>query len=185
MEDVNEHGIDVLEQVNEMSLDVDEVFYNSPAGVLYDQALRYEKGSMIVSSGALAVQSGKKTGRSPLDKRVVEEESSVDDIWWGKVNVKLDYNSFLTNRERAVDYLNTRQRLYVVDGFGGWEEEYRIPVRVITSRAYHALFMQNMLVPPRDDELVEFETGGAQKPFVIFNAGVFPCNRQTAGMTSS
>jgi phosphoenolpyruvate carboxykinase (ATP) len=179
------HGLDVLEQVNEMALDVEEVFYNSPAGVLYDQALRYEKGSMIVSSGALAVQSGKKTGRSPLDKRVVEEESSVDDIWWGKVNVKLDYNSFLTNRERAVDYLNTRQRLYVVDGFGGWDEDYRIPVRVITSRAYHALFMQNMLVPPEPEELVHFEKGGAQKPFVIFNAGVFPCNRQTAGMTSS
>merc|ERR1711920_427352 len=62
---------------------------------------------------------------------------------------------------------------------------YRVPVRVITSRAYHALFMQNMLVKPREDELVEFEKGGKQKPFVIFNAGVFPCNRQTAGMTSS
>merc|ERR1711979_91978 len=45
--------------------------------------------------------------------------------------------------------------------------------------------MQNMLVPPRDDELAEFEKGGKQKPFVIFNAGVFPCNRQTEGMTSS
>merc|ERR1711972_874430 len=73
---------------------------------------------------------------------------------------------------------NTRRRLYVVDGFGGWEEDYRVPVRVITSRAYHALFMQNMLVPPREEELVEFEKGGKQKPFVIFNAGVFPCNRQ-------
>merc|ERR1711920_1028587 len=62
---------------------------------------------------------------------------------------------------------------------------YRVPVRVITSRAYHALFMQNMLVKPREEELVEFEKGGKQKPFVIFNAGVFPCNRQTEGMTSS
>merc|ERR1719393_1232011 len=137
-----QHALDVLDQVNDLKLDVNEIYYNSPAGVLYDQALRYEKGSMIVSSGALAVQSGKKTGRSPLDKRVVEEESSVDDIWWGKVNVKLDYKSFLTNRERAVDYLNTRTRIYVVDGWGGWEPAYRVPVRVITSRAYHALFMQ-------------------------------------------
>merc|ERR1711920_177584 len=62
---------------------------------------------------------------------------------------------------------------------------YRVPVRVITSRAYHAPFMQNMLVKPREEELVEFEKGGKQKPFVIFNAGVFPCNRQTEGMTSS
>merc|ERR1719246_188726 len=173
---------DILQGVNELSLDVDEVYYNSPAGVLYEQALRHEKGSAIVSSGALAVKSGKKTGRSPLDKRVVYEESSKDDVWWGKVNVKLDIKSFMTNRERAVDYLNTRKRLYVVDGFGGWEEEFRVPVRVITSRAYHALFMQNMLVAPTDAEMDEFYK---TKPFVIFNAGVFPCNRQTEGMTSS
>jgi len=51
---------------------------------------------------------------------------------------------------------------------------------VITTRAYHALFMQNMLVPPTQDELAEFED-----PFVIFNAGVFPANRRTEGMTSS
>merc|ERR1719291_653885 len=143
--EIGSKGLEVLEEVNSLSLDVEEIYYNSPAGVLYDQALRYEDGSAIVSSGALAVKSGKKTGRSPLDKRIVEEESSVDDVWWGKVNMKLDYKSFLTNRERAVDYLNTRKRLYVVDGFGGWEEEFRVPVRVITSRAYHALFMQNML----------------------------------------
>jgi phosphoenolpyruvate carboxykinase (ATP) len=182
--DFKAHGINVLEQVNELSLDVEEIFYNSPPGVLYQQALEHEPGSAIVSSGALAVKSGKKTGRSPLDKRVVEEDSSVNDVWWGKVNKKLDYKSFLTNRERAIDYLNTRKRLYIVDGYGGWDEAYRVPVRVITSRAYHALFMQNMLVPPRDDELVNFEKGG-QKPFIIYNAGVFPANRQTAGMTSS
>jgi phosphoenolpyruvate carboxykinase (ATP) len=175
----------VLQGVNQLSLDVDEVYYNSPAGVLYEQALLHEKGSAIVSSGALAVKSGKKTGRSPLDKRIVFEEASADDVWWGKVNKKLDYKSFLTNRERAVDYLNTCKRLYVVDGYGGWEEGFRVPVRVITSRAYHALFMQNMLVPPTDAELENFLGPNSEKPFVIFNAGVFPCNRQTEGMTSS
>jgi len=183
--DMGKHATEVMDGINELALDVEEIYYNSPAGVLYEQALANEPGSAIVSSGALAVKSGKKTGRSPLDKRVVFEEASADDVWWGKVNVKLDYKSFMTNRERAVDYLNLQKKLYVVDGFGGWEESYRIPVRVITSRAYHALFMQNMLVPPEPHELVEFEKGGSQRPFVIFNAGVFPCNRQTEGMTSS
>jgi len=182
--DLGTHGVAIMDQVNDLSLDVEELYYNSPAGVLYEQALQHEAGSAIVSSGALAAYSGKKTGRSPLDKRIVEEDMSVRDVWWGKVNVKLDYKSFLTNRERAIDYLNTRKRLYVVDGYGGWEEAYRVPVRVITSRAYHALFMQNMLVPPSKGELVNFEKGG-EKPFIIYNAGVFPANRQTSGMTSS
>jgi len=178
------HAKEISEQINSLSLDVEEIYYNSPAGVLYEQALKYEEGSSIVSSGALAVKSGKKTGRSPLDKRIVFEEASADDVWWGKVNIKLEYKSFLTNRERAVDYLNTRKRLYIVDGWGGWDHDYRVPVRVITSRAYHALFMQNMLVAPTDEE-AEMFISGKVKPFVIFNAGVFPANRQTEGMTSS
>jgi len=183
--EVMQHAMDVMTQVNAGGLDVDEIYYNSPPGVLYQQALAHEKGSQIVSSGALAVKSGKKTGRSPLDKRVVWEDESKDDIWWGKVNIALPENSFLTNRERAVDYLNLQKRLYIVDGYGGWDKDYRVPVRVITSRAYHALFMQNMLVPPTEEEMKNFESGSGQKPFMIYNAGVFPANRQTEGMTSS
>merc|ERR1719217_156439 len=147
------HALDVMAQVNTGGLDVEEIYYNSPAGVLYQQALEHEQGTQIVSSGALSVKSGKKKGGSPLDKRVVWEEESKDDIWWGKVNIALPEKSFMTNRERAVDYLNMQKRLYVVDGYGGWDPEYRVPVRVITSRAYHALFMQNMLVPPTPEEL--------------------------------
>merc|ERR1719195_2135709 len=182
---IDRHGLDIMEQVEELSLDVEEVFYNASPGVLYEQALKHEKGSRIVSSGALAVKSGKKTGRSPLDKRAVYENGcgeSAEDVWWGKVNIPLTRSSFLTNRERAVDYLNLQKRLYVIDGYGGWEEDFRVPVRVITSRAYHALFMQNMLVPPTEEEL---DIWHKEQPFIIFNAGVFPCNRQTDGMTSS
>ena len=51
---------------------------------LYEQAIKYEKGSFITSTGALATLSGAKTGRSPRDKRVVKEDSSKDDLWWGK-----------------------------------------------------------------------------------------------------
>jgi ATP-dependent phosphoenolpyruvate carboxykinase len=51
---------------------------------LYEQAIKFEKGSFITSTGALATMSGAKTGRSPKDKRVVNEETSKDDLWWGK-----------------------------------------------------------------------------------------------------
>ncbi len=116
----------------------------------YEHALRHEEGSFITSTGALCVSSGAKTGRSPADKRIVDEPQGwwafTNEVWWGKVNIKLDDESFLINRERAVDYLNTLKRIYVVDAYAGWDPKYRIKVRVITSRAYHALFMQNMLV---------------------------------------
>ncbi|KAJ1663814.1 Protein kinase C-like 1, partial [Coemansia sp. RSA 25] len=85
---------------------------NAGPALLYQQALRYEPGTAISSTGALFATSGKKTGRSPRDKRVVEEASTVDDVWWGPVNKKLSKESFSVNYERAVNYLNTRDRLY-------------------------------------------------------------------------
>jgi len=84
------------------------------------------------------------------------------------------------NRERAIDYLNTRNRIYVVDGFAGWDIRYRIRVRVVCARAYHALFMRNMLIRPSREELEHFEPD-----YTIYNAGAFPANRYTSGMTSS
>eukprot|EP00928_Gymnodinium_smaydae_P097963 TRINITY_DN89_c0_g2_i7.p1 TRINITY_DN89_c0_g2~~TRINITY_DN89_c0_g2_i7.p1 ORF type:complete len:617 (+),score=164.86 TRINITY_DN89_c0_g2_i7:84-1934(+) len=178
--------VDMEEALGEASADVTSehavIYRNAPAALLYEHAMQNEPGSHIVSSGALAVSSGNKTGRSPKDKRIVDEAISRDDIWWGKVNMKLSLNSFMTNRERAVDYLNLQEKLYVVDAWAGWEKDYRLPIRVITSRAYHAIFMQNMLVPAKPEEMEEFEKS---KPFVILNAGCFPCNRFTEGMSSA
>lgn len=62
---------------------------NAPVSLLYEDAIRNE-GAIISSSGALINFSGKKTGRSPKDKRIVYEETSKDDIWWGSVNIKMD-----------------------------------------------------------------------------------------------
>ncbi|KAH0843999.1 hypothetical protein FOPE_09091 [Fonsecaea pedrosoi] len=59
---------------------------NPSVSALYEDALVYETGTAITSSGALTAYSGSKTGRSPLDKRVVKEESSEKDVWWGPVN---------------------------------------------------------------------------------------------------
>lgn len=62
---------------------------NAPVAQLYEDAIRNE-GAIISSSGALINFSGKKTGRSPKDKRIVYEETSRDNIWWGSVNIKMD-----------------------------------------------------------------------------------------------
>ena len=136
--------------LEKQGITVSEVHRNATPAYLYEAALKFEKGSAISSTGALIAYSGKKTGRSPTDKRVVDEPESRDDVWWGNVNIKLDPQSFTINRERAIDYLNTRERLFVVDAFAGWDPKYRLKIRVITSRAYHALFMHNMLIRPTD-----------------------------------
>ena len=158
---------------------VQRVLHNAPTPVLYEEALRNEEGSYITSTGALAVSSGAKTGRSPNDKRIVEADN-LKDIWWGKVNIPMSPHAFMTVRERAIDYLNTREQLYVVDAFAGWDKDFRIRVRIITTRAYHALFMQNMLVLPTEEEQMNFVP-----EFVIYNAGCFPANKYSKGLSSS
>ena len=137
-------------------LHVAEVHRNLPPSALYEHAIRYESDASIAENGALVAYSGVKTGRSPKDKRVVRNPASENDIWWGSVNIPFDEHTFQINRQRAIDYLNTRERLYCFDGFAGWDPKYRIKVRVICSRPYHALFMHTMLIRPTREELANF-----------------------------
>jgi phosphoenolpyruvate carboxykinase (ATP) len=155
------------------------VIRNAPPGRLYEDAVSREAAA-IMSTGAIAIRSGAKTGRSPADKHVVRAPESEADVWWGSVNHPIDDHTFLLNRQRAIDYLNTRDRVYVCDGYAGWDPDCRIKVRVLCGRAYHALYMQNMLIRPTLDELREFGT----PDYVIYNAGQFPANPHTTHMTS-
>jgi phosphoenolpyruvate carboxykinase (ATP) len=161
-------------------LTVSEVHRNLPPSVLYEHAIRYEKDASIAENGGLVAYSSVKTGRSPKDKRIVRNPASEKDIWWGTVNVPLDAEAYATLRERARDYLNICERVYCFDGFAGWDQKYRIKIRVICSRPYHALFMHTMLIRPTPEELADF----GKPDFVIYNAGAFPANRLTAGMGS-
>ena len=157
------------------------VFRNPAPALLYEEAIEHEKGTAMAGTGALVVRSGDRTGRSPKDKRIVEHPASKEHVWWGDINIALDEHTFLINRERAIDYLNTCERLYVVDGYAGWDPKYRIKVRLISSRAYHALFMHNLLIRPTADELADF----GEPDYTIYNAGRFPANKYTRKMTSA
>ena len=142
--------------LSQYQLTVPEIHRNLPPSVLYEHAIRFDEGATIAENGALVAYSGQKTGRSPKDKRIVKSPSSEAEVWWGTTNVPLDPNSYRMVRQRALDYLNVCDRLYCFDGFAGWDPKYRIKVRVICSRPYHALFMHTMLIKPTFEELAEF-----------------------------
>jgi phosphoenolpyruvate carboxykinase (ATP) len=146
---------------------------------LYEDAVAFD-GGRLSASGALVSLSGEKTGRSPKEKRIVDTPGVHDDVWWGSVNIPLSTKSFEQNRARAIEHLSTCDRLYVVDGFAGWEAANRIRIRVICERPYHALFMHNMLIRPTADELAEF----GEPDYVIFGAGRGQADPDVAGNTS-
>ena len=111
----------------------DHVVRNAPPAKLYQDGLQCD-GSTISSSGAIAVTSGEKTGRCPNDKRVVDQESIHDDVWWGEINIPFSDDSYSKAREIAVKFLDDCERLYVVDGFGGWDPSNRIKKRHFDDR---------------------------------------------------
>jgi len=158
---------------------VEDVRRNPTPAELYEDAIRHEPESRIAANGALVAYSGEKTGRSPMDKHLVRRAGSEEDIWWGPVNFPIEPELFRLNRERARDHLNLADHVFCIDGFAGWDPEYRIRVRVLCSRAYHALFMHDMLIRPTQEELASF----GQPDYVIYNAGDFPAAHETTGLS--
>lgn len=162
---------------------VSTVYLNPPPGFLYEMAIKelYSgRRCAIASNGALIAYSGAKTGRSPKDKRLVEEPGSKDDIHWGKINMPLSQEAFQRNLDMAIGFLNGRPSLFVIDGFAGWAPKERIKVRIICARPYHALFMTNMLIRPTAEELQSF----GKPDWVIYNAGQCPADSHIEGVTS-
>lgn len=153
------------------------IYHNLSTAELYEMSMINNKPTdlktlrnYITSTGALAAYSGVKTGRSPKDKRIVQDESTEKDIWWGSVNIPISQKSYKMLESRSLDYLSSRPRLYVVDGYAGWDPKFRIRVRVVTCRTYHALFMRNMLIVPTPEELSR-DFSNEEPDYHIFNSG--------------
>lgn len=153
--------------LTQYGITTDSILRNPAPARLYQEALLREKGSVISSTGALVALSGEKTGRSPTDKRIVKHPDSANHVWWGDINRPFSEASHDANRAIAKTFLNSCKKLYVIDGFAGWNDTDQIKVRVITSRAYHALFMHNMLMRPTAEQLANF----GEPDYVIYNAG--------------
>jgi phosphoenolpyruvate carboxykinase (ATP) len=172
---MSEHRIELLSH----GIFASGVVRNPAPAILYEDAIRGDDG-MLASSGAMIALSGGKTGRSPKDKRIVRSLESQREIWWGNVNIPLSDHAFRICRKRAQDYLTRCPKLYVIDGYAGWDPQYRLKVRVVCSRAYHALFMRNMLIRAKASELADF----GQPDYTIYNAGSFPADPEVEGISS-
>ncbi len=166
--------------LNPYGISVTNFRRNASPATLYEKALEDKEGGRISDKGAIVIYSGKHTGRCPKEKRIVKHPDSETNVNWDKINIPLSDHTFMINRERAIDFLNTQNHLYVLDGFASADPKYRIKIRLICSRAYHAIFMHNMLIHPSQEELETF----GKPDYIIYNAGEFPANQYTDGMTS-
>lgn len=127
------------------------VYRNLSAPQLIERAIARGEG-VLASNGALCVQTGKYTGRSPSDKFIVDEPGFREEVDWNKVNVPISTKKFDLLYRRMLAYVQGRE-LYVFDGFVGADPSYRLGVRVINELASHNLFAHQMFLRPTPEEL--------------------------------
>ncbi len=153
--------------------DAAEIIYNPSYDLLFDEETRpgltgYEHG-VVTTSGAVAVDTGIFTGRSPKDKYLVRDDLTRDTVWWADQGKgKNDNKPLSQDTWNSLKYLITNQlsgkRLFVVDAFCGANADTRLKVRFITEVAWQAHFVKNMFIRPDENELHDFEPD-----FIVMN----------------
>ena len=127
----------------------------------------YEKG-VLTNTGAVAVDTGIFTGRSPKDKYIVYDDSSKEHVWWTSDAAKNDNKPMTPETWKSLKELVTGElsgkRLFVIDAFCGASEHHRLAVRIITEVAWQAHFVKNMFIRPTEEELKTFKPD-----FVVLN----------------
>jgi len=139
--DLKNHGI----------TNVRKVYWNLTTEALIEESLFREEGQ-LTHMGALVVRSGNHTARAAQDKYVVRESETEDYIWWGEYNRPISSEKFEDILSRLLGYLQGRD-IFVQDAFAGSDDNYKMPIRVITEYAWHSHFSRNMFILPetRDD----------------------------------
>jgi phosphoenolpyruvate carboxykinase (ATP) len=132
------------------------VHENLPPARLVEAAVRRREG-MIAGSGTLACCTGKRTGRSPKDRFIVENAVTKDRVAWGAVNQPYSSENFEALLAKAVAYLENLEEVWVVDAHAGADPRYRLNVQVVTEHAWQALFARQLFRRPDADELEGFE----------------------------
>ena len=127
----------------------------------------YEKG-VLTDTGAVAVDTGIFTGRSPKDKYIVYDDSSKEHVWWTSDAAKNDNKPMIPETWKSLKALVAGElsgkRLFVIDAFCGASEHHRLAVRIITEVAWQAHFVKNMFIRPTEEELKTFKPD-----FVVLN----------------
>jgi len=139
------------QSLRDLGLDnLGRVYWDLPTAALYEEAIRRYEGTLC-HLGPLVVRTGQYTGRLPQDRFFVREPSSEHNISWGQVNRPLDAAKFDALKHRLCSYLQGKD-IFIQNCYAGADEQYRIPIRVVSERAWAALFARTMFIRELDPE---------------------------------
>ena len=128
--------------------------WNLSSDNLSDIAVKLNQ-AQVTSSGAITIDTGEFTGRSPKDRFIVKDEITSNEIWWGDINISFDANKFDVLHKKIIQYLENKE-IYVRDCFACADEKYRLSIRVINEYSWSNMFAYNMFIRPTEDEINSF-----------------------------
>lgn len=167
-----------LEALDLLGIKAGEVFSNLHPDVLEEHSLRKQM-AVRTAHGAIAINTGKFTGRSPEDRFIVKDDLTKDALWWGAINKPFDAQKFQSLKSKICDYLEGKD-VYVRDAFAGAHPTYRLSVRVINEYPWSNQFTSNMFIAPSEAELKDFNA-----EWTVINAPGFLADPELDGTRQS
>jgi phosphoenolpyruvate carboxykinase (ATP) len=156
-----------------LNLSSRNAFYQLEVPELVEEALKNGEGT-LVDNGALAIDTGKFTGRSPKDRFIVCDDITRGTVWWGDINLKFSEANYDTLYNKVTEYLQDKQ-IYVRDAYACANDSYRTTIRVVTEKAFQSLFANNMFLRFDEAEL------GLQPEWTVIAAPGFVAEPQADG----
>lgn len=160
-----------------LNLSAKAIKYQLSVSELVEEALKNGEGT-LADSGALAVDTGKFTGRSPKDRFIVCDSVTENTVWWGDINIKFSPAHFDELFEKITTHLSSKE-IYVRDAYACADENYKTTIRVVTEHAFQNLFANNLFLRFKQDELP------AEPEWTIIAAPSFLANPETDGTRQS
>lgn len=143
-------------QLQQLGLKNTNIYYQLNPDELTEQTLNRGEG-VLNSTGALCINTGEFTGRSPLDKFTVRDAITENTVYWNNFNLPIEEKYFLQLREKLLTYLNNADAVWVRDCYACADPNYRINIRVLNENPWSNLFCYNMFLRPQEEELETFQ----------------------------
>jgi phosphoenolpyruvate carboxykinase (ATP) len=148
--------------------------YQLPSENLQEEVVRKGQGK-ITKSGALTINTGEFTGRSPMDRFIVKDRITQDKVWWGDINIPFDQDAFDALYDKVTNYLSGKE-VFVRDSYACADPEYKLNIRVLNEYPWSNMFAYNMFLRPEKKELESFDPD-----WLIVNAPGFMADPKVDG----
>jgi phosphoenolpyruvate carboxykinase (ATP) len=133
-----------------------QVHYQLHPEVLAEQTIHRGLG-VLNDTGALCINTGEFTGRSPQDKFIVKDDITKDTVHWNNFNIPIDEKYFFQLKEKVLAYLNTKSEIWVRDAYACADNDYKLNIRVVNEQPSSNLFAYNMFLRPTENALDNFK----------------------------